>query len=97
MKFINPVLVDAFLEVVGGGFFTVQFMKKDNTTRVMRCRKGVKKHLKGGVSTIKDKKELISVYSLDVESYRCFDKNKVIEIKGAGARIMTSSVEVVSA
>ena len=96
MKFINPILVDAFLSIIGGGFFTVTFLKKDNTTRVMRCRKGVKKHLKGGESTIKKHTHLVPVYDIATEQYRCFDKTKVIEIKGAGCRVMTSSVEVVA-
>ena len=31
-----------------GAFFTVKFIKKDGTERVMNCRLGVKKYLKGG-------------------------------------------------
>ena len=31
-----------------GAFFTVKFIKKDGTERVMNARFGVKKHLKGG-------------------------------------------------
>lgn len=96
MKFLNPVLVDAFLGIVGGGFFTVTFLKKNGETRVLRCRKGVKKHLKGGKSTIKDKENLVGVFDIGNDAYRCFDKTKVIEIKGAGVRLMTNEVEVVS-
>ena len=96
MKFVNPALVDTFIEIVGGGFFTVTFLKQNGETRVMRCRKGVTKHLAGGESTIKEKENLIGVYDIATEAYRCFDKNKVLEIKGAGCRLMTSEVEVVS-
>jgi hypothetical protein len=31
-----------------GAFFTVKFIKKDGTERIMNCRLGVKKYLKGG-------------------------------------------------
>ena len=31
-----------------GAFFTVKFIKKDGTERVMNCRLGVKKYLHGG-------------------------------------------------
>jgi len=96
MKFVNPIVVDAFLNVIGGGFFTVTFLKKNGESRVMRCRKGVKKHLKGGESTIKANLDLVGVYDIATEDYRCFDKNKVIEIKGAGMCLMTNGVEIVS-
>jgi|2_EtaG_2_1085320.scaffolds.fasta_scaffold46839_1 hypothetical protein len=37
-----------FKEFVGNRFFTVLFLKKDGTERVMTCRLNVKKHSKGG-------------------------------------------------
>jgi len=37
------------IKATQGKFFTVTFIKKDNTKRVMNARLGVKTHLKGGV------------------------------------------------
>lgn len=41
------------------------------------------KHLKGGESTIASKENLIGVYE-NQNDYRCFDKTRVIEIRGGG-------------
>ena len=47
---IKLQLVDIIQLIKGtkGAFFTVKFIKKDGTERVMNCRLGVKKYLKGG-------------------------------------------------
>lgn len=37
-----------FKKIVGGKFFTVEFTKKDGSTRILNGRLGVKKHLRGG-------------------------------------------------
>ena len=63
------------------GIFTVVFIKANGEQREMTCRLGVKKHLKGGTSTIKDHKNLVSVFDMKAGEYRCFDINKVVCIK----------------
>ena len=40
-----------FKELVGGQFFTVKFVKKDGTDRIMTCRRGVKKYSNGRPQT----------------------------------------------
>ena len=67
-----------------GKIANIEFIKKDGSLRSMTCRKSVKKHLKGGESTIKHKTNLISVYDLKAKGYRCFDINKVVKIKTNG-------------
>lgn len=61
----------------------------------LTCRTGVKKDLKGGSSTIKDKPELISVYLTD-GGYRCFSAFNVLEIKAGGTTIKFNEKDVLS-
>ena len=64
-----------------GKFLTVTFRKKDGTIRVMNCRLGVTKHLKGGASTL-DAEKYITVYDLKSEGYRAIAKDQILAIKG---------------
>ena len=64
-----------------GKIITVEFIKKDGTLRVMNCRLGVTKHLKGGISTL-DPNKFITVYDLKSEGYRAIDKSTIISVKG---------------
>lgn len=58
------------LSAVGGRFFTVKFTKKDGTERVMTARLGVKKDLKGGVSTTAHIDNLVTVWDSRLKQYR---------------------------
>jgi len=60
---------------------TVKFIKKDGSLRVMNCRLGVTKHLKGGCSTLNPDK-FITVYDLKSEGYRAIDKESILDVKG---------------
>ena len=64
-----------------GKIFTVKFTKKDGTIRVMNCRLGVTKHLKGGVSTLNPDK-YITVYDMQAKGYRAISKNDILSITG---------------
>ena len=87
-KFLDATLVDAMLEVIGkGSIFTVIFEKQDGSVRKMLCQRGVTKHLKGGVSTIKDHENLVGVYE-NQKDYRCFDKRRVMEIHGGAMTLV---------
>ena len=65
-----------------GKFITVTFKKKDGTIRVMNCRLGVTKYLKGGTSTL-DPEKFITVYDLQSKGYRAISKESILAIKGA--------------
>ena len=41
------------IEFLNGQFFTIEFIKKDGTLRVMNCRTGVKKYLSNTGKNIK--------------------------------------------
>lgn len=64
-----------------GKIFTVTFTKKDGTTRVMNCRLGVTKHLKGGESTL-NPNEYITVYDMQNKGYRAINRSTIIDVKG---------------
>lgn len=65
-----------------GKIVTVTFTKKDGSIRVMNCRLGVTKYLKGGSSTL-DPSKFITVYDLQAKGYRAIAKEAILAIKGA--------------
>ncbi len=73
-----------------GKFFTVTFKKKDGTTRVMNCRTGVTKALKGGKATV-DKAKYLVVYDMTSKGYRCINKDTITSIAVSGEKAITVS------
>jgi len=65
-----------------GKFFTVTFIKKDGTTRVMNARLGVKAYLKGGeLPYDAASKGLIPVFDIPKRSYRMVNLNTITDLK----------------
>lgn len=64
-----------------GKIFTVTFVKKDGSIRVLNGRLGVTKHLKGGDCTL-NKEKFIIVYDLKSEGYRAIDKESILDVVG---------------
>jgi hypothetical protein len=65
-----------------GKFFTVTFIKKDGTTRVMNARLGVKAYLKGGeLPYDPEEKGLIPVYDVKTKDYRMVNINTITKLK----------------
>jgi hypothetical protein len=62
----------------GGKFFSVEFTKKDGTTRVMLCKAGVTKYLKGGKRTVGNDVQV--VFDMHKMQYRSFRYDSVIKI-----------------
>jgi len=62
----------------GGKFFSVEFTKKDGTTRVMLCKVGVTKYLRGGKRTVGDDFQV--VFDMQKMLYRCFRYDSVVKI-----------------
>ncbi len=58
--------------VSDGKVFSVQFIKRSTgELRKMRCRTGVKKHLKGGTKAYSTKvHDLLTVFDMDKKGYR---------------------------
>lgn len=76
----NTNFIDRILSS-NGKIFSVEFIKKDGTKRLMNCRLGVTKHLKGGSSTL-DPEKFITVYDLQSKGYRAINKDSIINVKG---------------
>lgn len=78
------------LTTAKGKFMTVNFLKKDGTSRRMRCRTGVKRYVKGVGSPLGtpsnrlQKYKLITVYDLDKAGYRSIPVDRVISVKAGG-------------
>jgi hypothetical protein len=65
-----------------GKFFTVTFIKKDGTERVMNARLGVKVYLKGGELPYNpDEKGLIPVYDVKTGGYRMVNVSTIKKLK----------------
>ena len=62
-----------------GAFFTVTFVKKDGTTRVMNARFGVKKYLKGGELPYDPiAKGLLPVFDVQKGEYRMINTSTLL-------------------
>ena len=65
-----------------GAFFTVKFIKKDGSERVMNARFGVKKYIKGGELPYDPiAKGLLPVYDMQAQGYRMININTIISAK----------------
>lgn len=77
-----------------GKIFTVKFFKRSNSElRVMNCRLGVKKDLKGdGPKYDAFSKGLITVYDMQAKGYRNINMECVISITIGGKEIMNENL-----
>lgn len=69
--------------IPNGSIFSVKFLKKDGSERIMNCRKGVTKYLNPNPSrprpTMPDNE--ITVFDLKAKNYRMFNTDTTTEIK----------------
>lgn len=66
-----------------GKIVSVTFTKADGTLRVMTCRLGVTKHLKGGDSTL-DGGKYLTVFDLAKQAYRAINKDTIQSVRAHG-------------
>ena len=71
------------IEKTAGKFFTVVFVKKDGSERVLNGRVGVKKHLSGGRKTV-DESRYLTVYDVKSGGYRSVNKETIREVRFGG-------------
>lgn len=70
------------ITLLGDKIFTVTFIKKDGTVRVMNARRGVKKGVKGvGMSYDPFSKGLIPVFDMQKDAFRMINAATILEIK----------------
>lgn len=69
-----------------GKIATVRFTKRSNgELRTMRCRVGVKKHLKGGAKSYSAKAHnLLTVFDMDARGYRTIPVDGVVSVATSG-------------
>ena len=74
------------LDSINGEFFKVTFIKRTTgKQRTMICRKGVKRHLRGGEAAYNFRENgLVSVWDTEQEGYRCIPVENVLEIRTGG-------------
>ena len=81
----GPITTDQAKQLIKdtkGKFFTVTFIKKDGTTRVMNARLGVKVYLKGGeLPYDSEAKGLIPVYDVKTGDYRMINVDTITKLK----------------
>jgi hypothetical protein len=74
--------IENVIELLGDKIFTVTFVKKDGSVRVLNGKRKVVKHLRGGELKYDPiEKGLIGVYDLQSEGYRMINSQTVLEIK----------------
>ncbi len=71
-----------FHRLVGGRFFTVEFIKRNGDTRRMTARLDVRKYLRGGEGIRKP--GLVTVWDCGKQSYRSFYLNSVYSLRANG-------------
>jgi hypothetical protein len=70
------------INLMGEKIFTITFIKKDGSVRVMNARRGVKKGVKGvGMSYNPTEKDLVVVFDMQKEAFRMVNAKTVLEIK----------------
>jgi len=70
------------IKKTNGKFFTVVFVKKDGTPRVMNARLGVKVHLRGGeLGYDAEAKGLLPVFDVKTGEYRVINLKTITSLK----------------
>lgn len=85
------MFIENVLKATKGKFFTVSFIKKDGSLRIMNCRLGVTKHLKGGVSTLNPDK-FLTVYDVQSKGYRAINFDTIISVTCGGITLENKNV-----
>jgi len=71
-----------------GKIFTVTFIKKDGSERVLTGRLGVTKHLVGGENTVAHKPEYLTVFDMQKGDYRNVNLDTVTSLRANGKEYM---------
>ena len=84
---IHRVMLDAFFKGNQGKFVGVDFIKKDGSKRSLNGRLGVRKHLKGGISTLagSDNPYLV-MYDVKTKGYRAVNLATVNQVRSQKAK-----------
>jgi hypothetical protein len=70
-----------------GKVFKVSFIKKNGKLRNMSCRLDVKKYLKGGKSTTKNRDDVLTVFDMSLQEYRSIPLNRLCSFQCGDIKI----------
>ena len=76
-------MLDDVIKNSNGKFLSVTFIKKDGTERTLTGRLGVKKHLRGGVSTL-NPETYITLYDMTAKGYRAVNRATIQSVTIGG-------------
>ena len=74
-------------DFVGNKIFNIEFVKANGTIRTMNARLKVKTGVKGTGKTKPN--HLITVFDMNANQFRCFDRSKVLSVKCNGITFKT--------
>ena len=77
----------AVIEASNGKFISVTFTKKDGSVRVLVGRLGVKKHLKGGESTL-DADKYVTIFDTQNGGYRAINRETIQSVRIDGVEFV---------
>lgn len=78
---ISKDVAKFLIEQSGGKMFTAKFFKKDGSERVMNCRTGVKKGVKGvGRKFDPQDHNLVGVYEVKTDGFRMINLNTLTQL-----------------
>lgn len=83
--------MDDLLLSSDGKMVSVQFVKKDGSLRTLNGRLGVKKHLKGGVSTL-NPDQYVTIYDVQNKGYRAVNRKTIIGLRIGGLIVTNKGV-----
>lgn len=84
---------DVLGKIRNGQIFTVRFVKKDGTERMMNCRRSVNKNQAGGELKYDPAQHgLIPVYDMQLGAYRMINPSTTTEIKTNGKIFIVESL-----
>lgn len=58
----------------------VEFIKKDNSIRIMNCRRRVQKYLNGGKNTTAHMPNIINVFDMNKKEYRKINSDNILSL-----------------
>jgi len=85
----NKAIQENLKQVLAGRFFKVTFNKADGSERVMNCRMGVHKFVKGTGQPKPD--NIVTVYVPSLEQYRSFTLDRLKSISCGAIEIVAEA------
>ena len=83
---IDKTVVERIINNTNGKVFSLQFVKKDGSQRVMNCRLGVSKGVKGTGYQINNRIPVKRVFDMNAKGFRSINLSTISWIKTGGVK-----------